>query len=146
MKKTIVISMLTLLTLVTVFVGCNTRGNDTTMTPDATYAQATTKSETTAPAATTAPATTAAAEKATKAVKTSAEKEKSVTLEKAREIAVKDAGIGNAEVSFTKAKLDTDDGVKIYEIEFTYNGNEYEYDINAKTGAIIEKNKEPVDD
>ncbi len=145
MKKTIVISMLTLLTLVTVFVGCNTRGNDTATTPAATEAQVTTQAETAAQA-TTAPATTAATEKATKAVKTSAEKEKSVTLEKAREIAVKDAGIKNAEVSFTKAKLDTDDGVKVYEIEFTYNGNEYEYDINAKTGAIIEKNKEPVDD
>ncbi len=145
MKKTIVISMLTLLTLVTVFVGCNTQDKDTATTPAATEAQVTTQAETAAQA-TTAPATTAATEKATKAVKTSAKKEKSVTLEKAREIAVKDAGIKNAEVSFTKAKLDTDDGVKIYEIEFTYNGNEYEYDINAKTGAIIEKNKEPVDD
>ena len=77
MKKTIVISMLTLLTLVTVFVGCNTRGNDTATTPAATEAQVTTQAETAAQA-TTAPATTAATEKATKAVKTSAEKEKSV--------------------------------------------------------------------
>lgn len=38
------------------------------------------------------------------------------------------------------------DGVEKYEIEFNYNGYEYEYDIDAKTGTILEKGKELIND
>ena len=139
MKKAVVISLITLVVLVAVFVGCTTQNDTAPETTAATEAQVTTQAETAAPT------TAAITEEATTVAKSDAKKSEEVTLEKARQIAVKDAGIKGAEISFTKAKLDTDDGVKIYEIEFTYNGNEYEYDINAKTGTIIEKSKEPVD-
>ena len=58
-------------------------------------------------------------------------------MEKAKEIAMSHAGVSAGSVSFVKAKLDTEDGVKVYDIEF-YSGNvEYDYEINAATGAIV---------
>ena len=43
---------------------------------------------------------------------------------------------------YTEAKLDADDRVPHYDIEFVYGGYEYEFEINAKTGAIIEFDRE----
>ncbi|MCD8390821.1 MAG: PepSY domain-containing protein, partial [Firmicutes bacterium] len=60
----------------------------------------------------------------------------SITLDEAKEIALAHAGLDSADVTFTKAKLDTDDGVKVYDIEFRYGTTEYEYEINASTGEI----------
>ena len=64
----------------------------------------------------------------------------------AKSTALKDAGLEASQVQFTKEKLDTDDGVQKYEIEFNYNGYEYEYDIDAKTGTILEKGKDLIND
>ena len=45
----------------------------------------------------------------------------------------------------TKLKLDTEDGIKVYDVEF-YKGNvEYSYEIDAKTGKIVEKDVEMED-
>ena len=66
-----------------------------------------------------------------------------IGVEKAKAIALKDAGLGSA--TFTKAKLDTDDGIKIYDIEFRRGNMEYDYEIDAKTGTILEKDAE-IDD
>ena len=66
-----------------------------------------------------------------------------IGVEKAKAIALKDAGLGRA--TFTKAKLDTDDGIKIYDIEFRSGNMEYDYEIDAKTGTILEKDAE-IDD
>ena len=82
----------------------------------------------TQPAATVAPATTAAQSNNTAG---------DIGIEKANEIAISHAGLSSGSVSFVKAKLDTEDGVKVYDIEF-YSGNvEYDYEINAATGAIV---------
>ena len=60
-----------------------------------------------------------------------------IGVEKAKEIAMSHAGVSAGSVSFVKAKLDYEDGVKVYDIEF-YSGNvEYDYEINAVTGAIV---------
>ena len=84
----------------------------------------------TQPAATVAPATTAAQPKSNNA-------SGDIGIEKANEIAISHAGLSSGSVSFVKAKLDTEDGVKVYDIEF-YSGNvEYDYEINAATGAIV---------
>lgn len=61
-----------------------------------------------------------------------------IGVEKAKEIATSDAGTGS-NVQFSKAKLDRDDGIAVYEIEFYVGRTEYDYTINAATGAIIEK-------
>ena len=82
----------------------------------------------TQPAATVAPATTAAQSNNTVG---------DIGIEKAKEIAMSHAGVSAGSVSFVKAKIDTEDGVKVYDIEF-YSGNvEYDYEINAATGAIM---------
>ena len=77
-------------------------------------------------------------------VKTSTKKAaKDIGVEKAKSIALKDAGVSN--VKFTKAKVDYENGVKVYDIEFRKGNKEYDYEIDAKTGKIREKSSE-VDD
>lgn len=63
-----------------------------------------------------------------------------IGISKAKEIALSHAGVSSA--TFTKAKLDSDDGVKIYELEFTSGNYEYEYEIQAFTGKILEHDAE----
>lgn len=45
-----------------------------------------------------------------------------------------------------RISLDRDDGKDIYEGEIRYNGMEYEFELNAKTGDILEWSKEREDD
>lgn len=71
-------------------------------------------------------------------------KSEKIDLDAAKEKAVKDAGFEINSVKFIKAKLDRDDGKAVYEIEFTADGKEYEYDINASTGSIIDKDVENI--
>lgn len=61
-----------------------------------------------------------------------------IGLEKAKAIALEAAGLPAAEVTFTSAEQDVRNGLNYYEVEFTAEGLEYEYDIDALTGAIIE--------
>lgn len=62
-----------------------------------------------------------------------------ITLAEAKEKALTDAGVAAADASFTKEKLDRDDGVYHYEVEFVSAGKKYDYDINATTGDVMEK-------
>ena len=66
-----------------------------------------------------------------------------ISVEKAKQIALSHAGVGLAR--FTKAKIDYENGVKVYEIEFKVGNMEYEYDINVSNGAIISSSAE-IDD
>nr|WP_315051318.1 PepSY domain-containing protein [uncultured Lachnoanaerobaculum sp.] len=66
-----------------------------------------------------------------------------ISVERAKQIALSHAGVGSAR--FKKAKLDYENGVKVYEIEFKVGNLEYEYDINVSNGAIISSSVE-VDD
>lgn len=60
-----------------------------------------------------------------------------IGIERAKQIALSHAGLSQGSVSFVKAELDHEDGVKVYDIEF-YSGNvEYDYEINAASGVII---------
>lgn len=65
-----------------------------------------------------------------------------ITQEQAKEIALKDAGLAAADVTFTESKLDQDDQITVYEISFRTADTEYEYEINAVTGVIYSKSKE----
>lgn len=67
-----------------------------------------------------------------------------ISIDKARSIALSDAGFKESDVTFTKSELDTDNntGIKSYEIDFINGDTKYEYTINAETGAIIEKEAE----
>lgn len=65
-----------------------------------------------------------------------------VDAEQARNIALSDAGLTAEQVSGLKTDLDYDDGRTVYEIEFYANGMEYNYEINAADGRIIDKEAE----
>ena len=61
-----------------------------------------------------------------------------ITAQSAKQIALNHAGLNAGRVTFTKAKLTTEDGIRVYEVEFITDDYEYEYEIDAKTGRIIE--------
>ena len=62
----------------------------------------------------------------------------------AKSIALKDANVTEEAIrAFSyKAKLDTDDGVQVWEIEFRAGKMEYDYEIKADTGAILKREME----
>lgn len=71
--------------------------------------------------------------------------ESRISIEEAKNIALKDAGVSANEVRFTKTKLEQDDGILKYEIEFIKGDYEYEYEINAANGAVLEHDVDEAD-
>lgn len=65
-----------------------------------------------------------------------------IGAEKAKSIALSNAGLTAASVTGLVSELDSDDGAAVYEVEFIYGGYEYEYKIDAKSGAILKSDKE----
>ena len=65
-----------------------------------------------------------------------------ISASEALRIALGHAGVSAAEAKETKTDLDIDDGVAVYEVEFLAGGYEYEYDIDAATGAVLKCEKE----
>lgn len=65
-----------------------------------------------------------------------------IGVEAAKTKALADAGLSASSVTFTKAKLDYDDRIAVYDIEFYTSTHEYEYEINASTGAVHDKSVE----
>lgn len=136
----------------------NDAGTETTPTAEATptkeatpTAEATPTNEAT-PAAEVAPeneaqptagaASEPTAEEVPKAKTGNSGSEKDVGLEKAKSIALSDAGLKEKNVRFKKEKREWDDGRMVYEIEF-YSGNkEYDYEIEASTGKVISRDYE----
>ena len=72
--------------------------------------------------------------------------EKYIGAQKAQEIALTHANVQTDAAQLLEVKLDCDDGVMIYEVEFISAGFEYEYEIEAQTGDIIEHKTERQDD
>ena len=66
---------------------------------------------------------------------------------KARDIALKDAGVSKRECRYVDVQLDLDrdDGPVHYDVEFKVGTREYEYDINAVTGEVMSRSVE-IDD
>ena len=65
--------------------------------------------------------------------------------EKAKQIALKDAKIDGKSVKGLNIEFDADDGTLVYEVEFKYGNKEYDYEINAKNGNIIDRDVEVED-
>lgn len=69
-----------------------------------------------------------------------------VSDSQAKEIALKDAGLAESAVSNLIVTLDTDDGQVHYDVDFDdlATNLDYDYQINADTGAIMEKSSESI--
>jgi len=72
--------------------------------------------------------------------------ESGIDLEKAKSAAFTAAGFSETQVTVREAKLDHDDGVTVYKIEFIANSTEYEVEIDAVTGAVIDFDTESLYD
>ena len=57
--------------------------------------------------------------------------------DKAADIALEDASLSESDVTRIRISKDTDNGKGIYEVEFTMNTTEYEYEILASNGDIL---------
>lgn len=56
---------------------------------------------------------------------------------RAKEIAFAHAGVQAADTVVEKIKLDWEDGVQVYELEFRTGSEEYEYELNALDGTVL---------
>ena len=54
------------------------------------------------------------------------------------------AQVSGATQENLRMKYDFDDGMSLYEVEIIYNGVEYDMEINADTGDIIQSSQEPL--
>lgn len=70
------------------------------------------------------------------------EQQAEITPAKAGEIAFEHAKVSRGEAVDYRSKLENEDGVWVYEIEFRVGKTEYEYEIDAETGRIISAEKE----
>ena len=64
---------------------------------------------------------------------------------KAKSIALNHAGVSENEAYDMDIELDDEDGILVYEVEFKSGNMEYDYEINAATGAIL-KHETEIDD
>lgn len=65
-----------------------------------------------------------------------------ITLESAQKIALEDAKLSRNDVIFQDMDLEKNASTTYYEIDFLTNTLEYEYQIDAKSGAILHKEQE----
>lgn len=61
---------------------------------------------------------------------------KQISEEEAQRIVLEHAGLKADQVKGLRTEYDVDDGVPEYDVEFRYDGWEYEYEIHAETGEI----------
>ncbi len=67
-----------------------------------------------------------------------AQTDSSLSLDQAKQIAFNHAGVDGAQARFDEAEWDEDDGVPYYSLEFVIGEAEYDYEIHAVTGDIID--------
>ena len=63
---------------------------------------------------------------------------KLLTEEQAKTKALAHAGLKAADVKFVECQLETDDGRSVYDIEFYSESAEYDYEIDALTGEVLD--------
>ena len=63
--------------------------------------------------------------------------DKYIGSDKALEIALAKAGLNKSQILYQKVKLDTDGGVKVYEVEFFAGNIEYDFEIDAIKGTVL---------
>ncbi|MCI7147535.1 MAG: PepSY domain-containing protein [Firmicutes bacterium] len=68
-----------------------------------------------------------------------------ISMQQATEVALQDAGFTSSEVESLSGNLDSDDEVRHYDVRFVSQGMEYDYEIKASDGTILEKDREAVE-
>lgn len=68
-----------------------------------------------------------------------------VTAQEAKQIALNHAGVAEADTRSMEMETDRDDGRTVYEFSWKVGFTEYEYDIDADTGAILSFSREQDD-
>lgn len=68
-----------------------------------------------------------------------------ITEQEAKNIAVTNAGITEADIQYITVKQDWDDGRARYDVEFTAAGVEYDYELDATDGRILSADSEVLD-
>ena len=66
-----------------------------------------------------------------------------ISTDRAKEIALTHAGLAADTVTFIGIELDEEDGASVYELDFVAGGMEYEYEIDAISGNILQFQSEP---
>lgn len=66
-----------------------------------------------------------------------------LSIEKIKEISLKNAGVKANEAIFESTKLERENGRDVYEVEFFTTTKEYDYEIDAHTGEILHYSYEP---
>ncbi|MDO5337342.1 MAG: PepSY domain-containing protein [Eubacteriales bacterium] len=84
----------------------------------------------------------AAAEKSLKVETKDKTADTLIGVERAKEIVLSDAGLNAEDVSFSKIKFEEDDRVLVYELEFYYERQEFEYTIDAYTEEIYKMERD----
>lgn len=69
-----------------------------------------------------------------------------ISENQAKDAALSHAGVTADNITGFQCKLDHDDGIMVYEIEFRCGAYEYDYDIHASTGAVLKHEKDHDDD
>ena len=70
----------------------------------------------------------------------------SITVEEAKNIALTNANLTEDAVQFLRTEQEYDDGVLVYEIDFTSGDYEYDYKINANTGEVVSYDRDSIYD
>lgn len=65
-----------------------------------------------------------------------------ITADEALDIALEQAGVTKDSIRDLENRLERENGILVYEIDFDSGSIEYSYDVNAKTGDIIERDRD----
>ncbi|MBR3975635.1 MAG: PepSY domain-containing protein [Clostridia bacterium] len=68
-----------------------------------------------------------------------------ITKQKAKEIALSHAGVKEADIRDYEIEIDREAGKTVYEISFDSGNFEYEYELNAISGKILQSERERID-
>lgn len=69
-----------------------------------------------------------------------------ISMKQAKAAALKRAGLGEKDGYWEKTETDIEDGNPVYELEFISGETEYEFEVDARGGTILEYKKESIYD
>lgn len=145
-KRTCILIALTAFTLI--IGGCGSQKNDSTARLETFSGDL--QMEASAPAVQTnedtASQTDIDSAKAPTASSTDNTTDNTITEEKAKGIALADAGVSESDIIGYRIKKETENGKLVYDVEFYAGNQEYDYEIDALDGTILSKDMDIEDD